>query len=66
MTCPHRPACPDRCAKDASAAAAVASHPEQGWSLLCNGTLSFENTGAVLPDGRILEPAAPAGSERAA
>ncbi|MGW2732477.1 DUF5999 family protein, partial [Streptomyces sp. NPDC001494] len=23
----------------------VAHHPEQGWSLLCNGVLLFEDTG---------------------
>jgi hypothetical protein len=29
----------------------VASHPEQGWSLLCNGIVLFEDTGELLPDG---------------
>ena len=27
----------------------MASHPEQGWSLLCNGVVIFEDTGALLP-----------------
>jgi hypothetical protein len=34
----------------------VASHPEQGWSLLCNGVVVFEDTGDLLPDGRIITP----------
>ena len=35
----------------------VASYPEQGWALLCNGVLVFEDCGAILPDGRCLAPA---------
>jgi len=38
----------------------VASHPEQGWSLLCNGVVMFEDTGALLPDGRSIPPHRPA------
>jgi hypothetical protein len=34
----------------------VAAHPEQGWSLLCNGVVVFEDTGDLLPDGRIIAP----------
>ncbi len=30
----------------------MASHPEQGWSLLGNGVVAFEDTGVLLPDGR--------------
>jgi hypothetical protein len=26
----------------------VASHPEQGWSLLCNGVLVFDDGGELL------------------
>jgi hypothetical protein len=29
----------------------VACHPEQGWSLLCNGVVLFEDSGEILPDG---------------
>jgi len=25
--------------------------PEQGWSLLCNGVVVFDDAGALLPDG---------------
>ncbi|GGQ92252.1 hypothetical protein Saso_13290 [Streptomyces asoensis] len=34
----------------------MAHHPEQGWSLLCNGVLLFEDTGELLPDGRVIAP----------
>jgi hypothetical protein len=29
----------------------VSTHPEQGWILLCNGVVAFEDTGELLPDG---------------
>jgi len=34
----------------------VAPHPEQGWSLLCNGVVLFEDYGELLPDGRMVSP----------
>ncbi|GES30252.1 hypothetical protein GCM10012285_44730 [Streptomyces kronopolitis] len=34
----------------------MAHHPEQGWSLLCNGVLLFEDTGELLPDGQVIAP----------
>ena len=40
--CEHQPQCPDATAPDHLAARMVAHHPEQGWSLLCNGVISFE------------------------
>jgi hypothetical protein len=49
--CAHEPRCPESSANDAEAAMVVASHPEQGWSLLCNGIVLFEDTGELLPDG---------------
>jgi hypothetical protein len=39
----------------------MASHPEQGWSLLCNGVVIFEDTGELLPDGRAVPPGWSAG-----
>jgi hypothetical protein len=54
--CPHHPPCPPADSADHSAARVVASHPEQGWSLLCNGVIEFEDTGELLPDGRRVEP----------
>ncbi|MFI7132123.1 DUF5999 family protein [Nonomuraea sp. NPDC050153] len=49
--CKHRPRCPSAYASDHDAAHLVAFHPEQGWGLLCNGVVVFEDTGALLPDG---------------
>jgi len=36
---------------DHRAARIVASHPEQGWNLLCNGVVAFDDDGEILPDG---------------
>jgi hypothetical protein len=33
---------------------------EQGWSLLCNGVVLFEDTGALLPSGHSIPPHRPA------
>ena len=57
--CPHQPQCPSAEAPDREAAHTVACHPEQGWSLLCNGVLLFEDTGELLPDGRVIDPHRP-------
>ena len=54
--CQHQPSCPTADATDREAARSVASHPEQGWSLLCNGVIVFEDTGELLPDGRCIAP----------
>jgi hypothetical protein len=35
------------------------SHPEQGWSLLCNGIVVFEDTGELLPGGASVAPHRP-------
>jgi len=47
--CGHQPRCPGALAPDRGAARAVASHPEQGWSLLCNGVVLFDDGGELLP-----------------
>jgi uncharacterized protein DUF5999 len=57
--CPHSPACPAADSADREAAAVVAAHPEQGWSLLCNAVVLFEDTGELLPDGRVVDPHRP-------
>jgi hypothetical protein len=54
--CKHSPACPTAASPDAEAARIVAAHPEQGWSLLCNGVLVFDDTGDLLPDGQVITP----------
>ena len=51
--CSHQPTCPpvtDGIANPLTARV-VADHPEQGWSLLCNGVVRFDDGGALLPDG---------------
>lgn len=57
--CRHQPPCPAAEAPDREAAHTVAAHPEQGWSLLCNGVVLFEDTGGLLPDGEIIGPHRP-------
>ena len=47
--CPHKPCCPAAAAADRLRAHVVAAHPEQGWSLLCNGVVVFDDLGALLP-----------------
>ena len=32
------------------------SHPEQGWSLLCNGIVLFDDAGVLLPGSQTLVP----------
>src|SRR3954453_9590861 len=50
-SCHHVPTCPPANAIDRDAAHVLAAHPEQGWSLLCNGVGVFEDFGEILPDG---------------
>jgi Family of unknown function (DUF5999) len=54
--CRHLPRCPAATASDRDAARTVAVHPEQGWSLLCNGVVLFEDTGELLPGGGAVPP----------
>ncbi|MFJ3892526.1 MULTISPECIES: DUF5999 family protein [unclassified Streptomyces] len=53
--CSHQSSCP---VTDTTAETAhiVSAHPEQGWTLLCDGAIVFDDTGALLPDGRIVAP----------
>ena len=54
--CLHQPPCPPADRPDRDAARTVAFHPEQGWSLLCNGVILFDDAGELLPDGRAIPP----------
>jgi hypothetical protein len=54
--CQHQPGRPAAPAPGHQAARVVASHPEQGWSLLCNGVLLFDDDGELPPDGRAAAP----------
>ncbi len=55
--CHHQPRCPAALAADRIGAIAVVSHPEQGWSLLCNDVILFDDGGALLPGGQAVAPA---------
>jgi hypothetical protein len=55
--CQHEPRCPEWRALDHLAAQIVADQPGQGWSLLCNGVIVFDDGGELLPDGRAVTPA---------
>jgi len=52
--CTHTPRCPDADSADRDAAVVISSHPEQGWSLLCNGVVLFEDCGEILPSGECI------------
>ena len=46
----HQPTCPATDGPTSPVAACtVAAHPEQGWSLLCNGVVLFDDGGYLLP-----------------
>jgi hypothetical protein len=54
--CTHVPPCPSADRPDRDAAQLVAFHPSQGWGLLCNGVIVFDDAGEILPDGRAVAP----------
>ncbi|MBT2507008.1 hypothetical protein J7I98_14140 [Streptomyces sp. ISL-98] len=58
--CQHKPECPGARCPDGQAARSVAGHPEQGWCVNC--IVLFEDTGQILPDGRIIGPQRLAGT----
>ena len=51
--CQHKPRCPEWRASDRLAARIIADQPEQGWSLLCNGVVLFDDGGELPPGGRV-------------
>jgi len=53
--CVHVPPCPPADGPDRDAAHVLVCHPEQGWSLLCNGIVLFDDTGEILPDGHCIQ-----------
>ena len=55
--CQHRPRCPGAAARDRAAACEVACHPEQGWSLLCNGVVLFDDAKVLVLDALVTTPA---------
>ena len=63
--CTHIPRCPDARAADRLAARMVACHPEQGWNLLCNGVVLFDDSGELLLKAPAAAPASAARREPA-
>lgn len=57
--CQHEPRCPKWSAPDHLAARIMADQPRQGWSLLCNGVILFDDGGELLPNSRAIFPARP-------
>ena len=53
--CAHTPCCPGADASDRDAAHVISARPEQGWSLLCNGVVVFEDFGELLPNGQCID-----------
>jgi hypothetical protein len=58
-TCQHQPPCPAANAPGREAATVIAAHPEQGWTLLCNGVVLFDDTGELLPGAGLIAPHRP-------
>ena len=54
--CEHSPPCPEARTRGRLAAKVRSQHPEQGWNLLCNGVIVFDDGGALLPDGAAVPP----------
>ncbi|MEU9993212.1 DUF5999 family protein [Streptomyces sp. NPDC007971] len=51
--CSYRTSCS---ASDPGTPHPVAAHPEQGWTLLCDGSIVFDDTGELHPDGSVVPP----------
>jgi hypothetical protein len=51
--CSHQISCPSF---DGSDVHVVAAHPEQGWSLLCDGAIVFDDSGELTPEGKVVAP----------
>ncbi|WP_030794205.1 DUF5999 family protein [Streptomyces sp. NRRL S-920] len=57
--CPHNPPCPAVHESDREHARVVGRDYLLGWALLCNGTIVFDDTGSLLPDGQVIAPHRP-------
>jgi len=51
--CSHSPRCPAADSAARTLAVVIASHHEQGWTLLCNGVVHFDDGVDLLPGGYI-------------
>jgi hypothetical protein len=54
--CQHTPPCPAADASDEAAARLDVFYANQGWGRRCNGALTFEDGGELLPGGQIITP----------
>ena len=61
--CSHQPPCPPADHPGRVAARTVSSRPEQGWSLLCNGVIVFDDMGGILPGGQLIPAYCPPSSD---
>lgn len=57
--CQHAPPCPSAEAADREAAKVVLRDDVTGFAVLCNRVVLFDDTGEVLPSGRIIAPHRP-------
>jgi hypothetical protein len=55
----HRPECPPAEADEHQAARVRVCRPEVGYSVLCNGVLLFDDTGCLMPSGKVIGPRRP-------
>ena len=54
--CTHSPRCPGAESPAREAARILVAHAEQGWNLLCNGVIAFDDGGDILPGGSVVAP----------
>ncbi|KGH48540.1 MULTISPECIES: DUF5999 family protein [Modestobacter] len=52
--CSHPSTCPPPTADGRVLAVPLHRRPEQGWTLLCNGVVVFDDDGELLPDGQVV------------
>lgn len=60
--CSHSPQCPAAHSAARTLAVVIASHHEQGWTLLCNGVVHFDDGVDLLPGGTIVGNGGPIGN----
>ena len=51
--CSHSPRCPAADSVARTLAVVIADHHEQGWTLLCNGVVHFDDGADLLPSGAV-------------
>ena len=57
--CSHSPQCPAADSAARTLAVVTASHHDQGWTLLCNGVVHFDDGVDLLPSGAIADNGRP-------